>query len=130
MELFINLPLVNRIAMGISAREHIINNYDRKHVINQYLEIHDCSQAHGTFNSGVHVGKGHLSTYSFYPGKNLGAFGDAGMITTDSHDEYQLSKAYRNQGTFSDRYLHEILGFNSRMDTIQAEILRIKLLKL
>ena len=39
MELFINLPLDNRIAMGISAREHIINNYDRKYVINQYLEI-------------------------------------------------------------------------------------------
>jgi len=110
-------------------RSHLYGEVDTCQ-INQYVEIHDCSQAHGTLNSGVHVGKGHLSTYSFYPGKNLGAFGDAGMITTDSYDEYQLSKAYRNQGTFSDRYLHEILGFNSRMDTIQAEILRIKLLDL
>jgi dTDP-4-amino-4,6-dideoxygalactose transaminase len=91
------------------------------------VEIHDCSQAHGTLIYGSHVGKGALSTYSFYPGKNLGAFGDAGLITTDSQEEYMELLAWRNQGTINDKYLHHIVGYNSRLDSIQAGILAIKI---
>lgn len=89
--------------------------------------VNDCSQAHGTLVEGNHIGFGQTSTFSFYPGKNLGAFGDSGLITTNDPAEFETLSALRNQGTLSDRYLHEIVGFNSRIDSIQAGILRIKL---
>ena len=92
--------------------------------------IHDCSQAHGTFIGDRHIGSGETCTFSFYPGKNLGAFGDAGLITTNSRSEYQCLIKLRNQGTSGDRYVHEINGFNSRLDSIQAGVLLFKLLKL
>lgn len=91
------------------------------------LEIHDCSQAHGTMINDSHVGKGSLSTFSLYPGKNLGALGDGGVITTDSQEEYENVLAWRNQGTRTDKYLHEVVGFNSRLDSIQAAIVSVKL---
>jgi dTDP-4-amino-4,6-dideoxygalactose transaminase len=91
------------------------------------VEIHDCSQAHGTLIGESHVGKGAMSTFSFYPGKNLGALGDAGLITTDSQEEYNDLLAWRNQGIKGDKYIHHIVGFNSRLDSIQAGLLAIKI---
>jgi dTDP-4-amino-4,6-dideoxygalactose transaminase len=94
------------------------------------VAIHDCSQAHGSKLYNDHVGLGETCTFSFYPGKNLGAFGDAGAISTDDFEEYATIKTLRNQGTSTDRYVHLLPGFNSRMDGLQGSILRIKLKEL
>jgi dTDP-4-amino-4,6-dideoxygalactose transaminase len=94
------------------------------------VAVHDCSQAHGSKLSNNHVGIGETCTFSFYPGKNLGAFGDAGAISTDNFEEYETIKILRNQGTSTDRYTHLLAGFNSRMDGLQGSILRIKLKEL
>jgi dTDP-4-amino-4,6-dideoxygalactose transaminase len=98
--------------------------------ITDLVVIHDCSQAHGSKIFQDHVGIGETSTFSFYPGKNLGAFGDAGAISTDNYEEYETLKTLRNQGTSTDRYIHVLPGFNSRMDGLQGSILRIKLREL
>lgn len=69
---------------------------------------------------------GDAGCFSFYPGKNLGAYGDAGMVVTDDEKIADLLRVYRNQGN-KIKYQHIVLGHNSRMDTIQAAILRVKL---
>ncbi len=69
---------------------------------------------------------GDCGTFSFFPAKNLGAFGDGGLITTNDDKIAQTIKTLRNHGS-SQRYLYEMEGFNSRLDTIQAAILRIRL---
>jgi dTDP-4-amino-4,6-dideoxygalactose transaminase len=91
------------------------------------VQIHDSSQAHGTLVNGRHIGVDGTATFSFYPGKNLGAMGDAGAVTTTSEDLYNKLLKSRNQGTGKDKYLHETLGGNSRLDSLQARILSIKL---
>lgn len=93
--------------------------------------IEDCAQAF-TAKCNIngkwkYVGSiGTCGTFSFFPAKNLGAYGDGGLITTDDEKIMQLAKMLRNHGS-KERYIHEIEGFNSRLDTIQATILRIKL---
>lgn len=72
---------------------------------------------------------GALGCFSFYPGKNLGAYGDAGMIVTDNSQYAQKLKMLRDCGR-KEKYLHEIIGYNKRLDTLQAAILRVKLKKL
>lgn len=90
--------------------------------------IEDSAQAHGAKICGQQPGHyGDIATYSFYPGKNLGAFGDAGAITTDDENLYKTCKMLVNHGRWNAKYQHEIEGFNMRLDTIQAAILRIKL---
>ena len=132
VELSTRFPNESIISSSISSntvaiiRSHLFGQADLA-TSGGLLEIHDCSQAHGTLINDSHVGKGFLSTFSLYPGKNLGAFGDGGIITTDSQEEYEKIIAWRNQGTRTDRYLHEVVGFNSRLDSIQAAILSIKL---
>ncbi|MFH1397091.1 MAG: DegT/DnrJ/EryC1/StrS family aminotransferase [Candidatus Omnitrophota bacterium] len=69
---------------------------------------------------------GDCGTVSFFPGKNLGGFGDAGMVLTDNPDIESKLKILRNQGN-KDKYHHLVLGFNNRLDTIQAAILKVKL---
>lgn len=69
---------------------------------------------------------GDCGTFSFFPAKNLGAFGDGGLITTNDDKIAQTIRTLRNHGS-SQRYLYEMEGFNSRLDTIQAAILRVKL---
>ncbi len=91
-----------------------------------FYVIEDAAQAHGAEYKGQLAGSiGHLGTFSFYPGKNLGAYGDAGAITTN--DEVLHDKTYKiaNHGRIS-KYNHEIVGRNSRMDSIQAAILSVK----
>jgi dTDP-4-amino-4,6-dideoxygalactose transaminase len=96
---------------------------------NLYL-IEDNAQAHGACWNGKMTGSfGHINATSFYPGKNLGALGDAGAITTD--DPVLAQKAYilRNYGS-GQKYKHEVVGYNQRMDELQAAFLRVKLRKL
>ncbi|MHB8154843.1 MAG: DegT/DnrJ/EryC1/StrS family aminotransferase, partial [Candidatus Omnitrophota bacterium] len=89
--------------------------------------IEDTAQAFGAEYKGRKAGTlGDCGTVSFYPGKNLGAFGDAGLILTNSKVLAQRIKIFHNQGNL-DKYYHILLGRNNRMDAIQAVVLDVKL---
>lgn len=89
--------------------------------------IEDACQAHGATFKNKKVGSfGDFAAFSFYPGKNLGAYGDGGMITTNSKKINEKLKLLRQYGQIK-KYYHESLGINSRLDTIQAAILNTKL---
>lgn len=89
--------------------------------------IEDACQAHGAEYKGKRVGGfSILSCFSFYPAKNLGALGDGGIIVTNNEELVEKLKMLRNYGQ-KEKYFHEFTGFNSRLDEIQAAILRIKL---
>ncbi|MCE5330169.1 DegT/DnrJ/EryC1/StrS family aminotransferase [bacterium] len=92
--------------------------------------IEDCAQAHGAEFKGKKAGTfGDFGAFSFYPSKNLGANGDAGMLVTDNEELAIKIRLLRNYG-FEDRYKSIIRGFNSRLDEIQAALLDFKLTKL
>ena len=89
--------------------------------------IDDCSQAHGARLGNKRVGSlADISCFSLYPGKNLGAYGDAGILTTNNMKFYKKSKNFRNLGS-DKKFIHTQIGFNSRLDTIQAVVLNHKL---
>lgn len=89
--------------------------------------IEDAAQAHGSAYSGKTIGSlGDLACFSFYPGKNLGAYGDGGAVVTDDDDLAVTVRKYANHGRIS-KYDHEFEGVNSRLDTLQAAILSVKL---
>lgn len=89
--------------------------------------IEDAAQAHGARSSGTRIGAhSDAVTWSFYPGKNLGAFGDGGAITTNNRKLADQIRQLRNYGS-KRKYEHETCGVNSRLDPIQAAILRVKL---
>lgn len=91
------------------------------------LIMEDCSQSHGTKYNGKHVGYlGEVSVYSLYPGKNLGALGDAGILTTNEENLYNRARSLRNYGS-SVKYHYDELGHNHRLDTLQAIVLSEKL---
>lgn len=100
-----------------------------KSIANKYSLkiIEDCAQAHGARYKKCRVGSlGDAAGFSFYPGKNLGALGDAGAITTNDYELYKKLTAYRNYGSHV-KYENLYKGLNSRLDEIQAAILSIKL---
>lgn len=89
--------------------------------------IEDCAQAHGAEWNGRKAGSfGDIGCFSFYPTKNMGAFGDAGAIITNNSSFAKNAKVYRNYGS-NKKYYNEMVGLNSRMDEIQAGLLRIRL---
>ncbi|WP_417811905.1 DegT/DnrJ/EryC1/StrS family aminotransferase [Thalassospira alkalitolerans] len=89
--------------------------------------IEDAAQAHGAKYKDQRIGAhGDAATWSFYPGKNLGAYGDAGAITTNNTDLADRLRVLRNYGS-REKYHHEIQGLNSRLDSLQAALLDVKL---
>lgn len=93
--------------------------------------LEDAAEAFGmrTLYKGEyrHAGRiGDFGTFSFFPTKTLGGYGDAGMIITDNEELYLKAKSYRVHGS-SVQYLHEYIGYNSRLDTLQAAVLNVKL---
>jgi dTDP-4-amino-4,6-dideoxygalactose transaminase len=89
--------------------------------------LEDAAQAHGAAYKGKMIGSfGHAAAFSFYPGKNLGAYGDGGCITTNDGDLATRIRMYANHGRLK-KYDHEFEGTNSRLDGIQAAILSVKL---
>jgi len=89
--------------------------------------LEDCAQAHGAKYKGRTIGTiGDMATFSFYPGKNLGAYGDGGAITTNNDEYFKQAKMYANHGRI-DKYNHEFEGVNSRLDGLQAAVLNVKL---
>ncbi len=89
--------------------------------------IEDCAQAHGAEYRGKRCGTlGRAAAFSFYPSKNLGAYGDGGAVTTSDAEVAQQLRMLHNYGE-ERRYYHSVKGYNSRLDEVQAAILRIKL---
>jgi dTDP-4-amino-4,6-dideoxygalactose transaminase len=95
--------------------------------LHRVLIVEDAAQAHGARFADRAVGSlGHAAAFSFYPAKNLGAFGDAGALTTDDDAIALRARRLRNYGSGT-RYVHEEAGVNSRLDPLQAAFLRVKL---
>jgi dTDP-4-amino-4,6-dideoxygalactose transaminase len=89
--------------------------------------IEDVAQAQGAYYHGCRTGAlGHAAGFSFYPGKNLGAFGDAGAVTTDDDMVAERVRVLRNYGSRV-KYYNEVKGYNSRLDPMQAAFLRVRL---
>ena len=89
--------------------------------------LEDCAQAHGATFNGKKIGTfGHAASFSFYPGKNLGAYGDAGGMVTNDPEIAKTARMIANHGQLK-KHDHQIEGRNSRMDGLQASILNIKL---
>ena len=121
-----------KVILPVHLYGSVVDIFQLKEIIKK-KKIHiidDCSQAHGAlYDNGMNVG-GHgisdISTFSLYPGKNLGAYGDAGIITTNNKNLYMRIQSIRNIGAIK-KFDHKTIGFNNRMDTIQAAILSHKI---
>lgn len=109
---------------GKAAEMDWILEIAKKH---QLKIIEDAAQAIGTIYKGKKVGQiGDIGSFSFFPSKNLGAFGDAGIVVTNHKDAFEKICCLRNHGS-TNRYVHSHIGVNSRLDEIQAAILIEKL---
>lgn len=112
---------------GLAADMDPILDIAKKHGLNV---IEDCAQAIGSEYKTRRVGSmGDAAAFSFYPGKNLGCFGDGGMVVTGNKKIYEKIKLLRNHGS-DKKYYHTLIGYNSRLDNIQAGVLNIKLKRL
>jgi dTDP-4-amino-4,6-dideoxygalactose transaminase len=109
---------------GQTADMEAINAIAKKHGI---TVLEDAAQSHGAkFKNSPAGSLGHVASWSFYPGKNLGAFSDAGAITTDDDQLADRIRTLRNYGSRV-KYVNEVQGYNSRIDEMQSAILRVKL---
>src|SRR5699024_11107467 len=87
----------------------------------------DSAQSFGARYQGKQTGTiGHVGAFSFFPSKNLGAFGDGGLIATDDDEVAEMARMLRSHGS-KKKYHNEVLGYNSRLDALQAALLRVKL---
>ncbi len=92
--------------------------------------IEDAAQAHGALYQGRKCGTlSEMGCFSFYPGKNLGAYGDGGAVVTNDKGLADLVRMWRNYGQ-TKKYYHDVIGWNSRLDTVQAAVLSVKLKRL
>lgn len=109
---------------GQASNMDIIADICKKHNLRL---VEDCAQAHGASFNGKQIGTfGDVGCFSFYPSKNLGAFGDAGAITTNDDKIAEDIKIFRNYGS-EKRYYNKVVGANSRLDELQAGLLRVRL---
>ncbi len=118
-----------KVIMPVHLYGSVVNINQIKKIVKKrkILIIDDCSQAHGATLLKKRVGNlSDISCFSLYPGKNLGAYGDAGIITTKNKKFYDKIKNFRNLGS-DKKFIHTQIGFNSRLDTIQAVVLNHKL---
>lgn len=107
----------------ISPMEAIMD-FAGKHSL---LVLEDCAQSHGASIGGRHCGTwGHAAGFSFYPGKNLGALGDGGAVTTEDEELARIVRTLGNYGS-REKYMNLLQGVNSRLDELQAALLRVKL---
>ena len=89
--------------------------------------VEDCAQSHGSIYNGIKTGSfGDIGCFSFYPGKNLGCFGDGGAITTNNSELAEKIKVLRNYGS-EEKYHNKYVGYNARLDELQAGLLNVKL---
>jgi len=124
---FISEKTVGIIAVHLHGSEADTDGLSTICASNKLWLIEDCAQSHLLNKYSCSVGKHSVAcTYSFFPGKNLGAFGDAGAITTNNDSLAETCRLVANHGT-KDKVHHYFPGRNSRMDTFQAEVLLIKL---
>jgi dTDP-4-amino-4,6-dideoxygalactose transaminase len=124
--------LINKNTAGIIA-VHLYGHPANMIQINKIAKqnklwvIEDCAQAHFSKIGKTNVGNfGDIATFSFFPGKNLGALGDAGVIVTNKKKYYNFAYRFSRHGSIK-KHQHEFEGTNSRLDSIQAEFLNIKL---
>jgi dTDP-4-amino-4,6-dideoxygalactose transaminase len=128
-----------RIADALTARTraivtvHIYGGIARMDALRQLASHHglrlieDAAQAHGAAWKGAPAGSiGSAAAFSFYPAKNLGAFGDGGAVVTNDGELAERIRALRNYGS-TGKYLHRLQGYNSRLDTLQAAFLQVRL---
>lgn len=109
---------------GHPADMNLLSDFAKSHSLRV---VEDCAQSHGAAYRGRKTGSlGDIAAFSFYPTKNLGALGDAGIVVTNNVDYAQKAKLLREYG-WEKRYLSEISGWNTRLDEIQAAVLRVKL---
>jgi dTDP-4-amino-4,6-dideoxygalactose transaminase len=107
-------PVNMEAIMAIAERHHL-------------MVIEDACQAHGARFAGKRVGGfAHAAAFSFYPGKNLGAYGEGGALTTNHDEVAKLARSLRTHGE-STRYLHKYVGYNYRMEGLQAAVLNVKM---
>jgi len=109
---------------GMASRMDRIVELCRKHNLRL---VEDCAQSHGACFNGQMTGTfGDVGCFSFYPSKNLGAFGDAGAIVTNDQRLAEEFRVFRNYGS-EKRYYNKVVGTNSRLDELQAGMLRVRL---
>jgi dTDP-4-amino-4,6-dideoxygalactose transaminase len=115
------------VAVHLYGRVMNLKPFEKLAAKHNLIIIEDCAQAHGASIDGNPIGaSGRLTCFSFYPAKNLGAYGDGGAVTTSDPELMQRLRVLREHGSPA-RYVHSTVGWNSRLDSLQAAVLLVKL---